>query len=259
VIPDWLNDLLLESVAPPSRWLGTRAQRIADARLTLRRRFGQASETSARRSHHLSDFGSAHPLFGGTRVVSGDQIEAELELDITSVNPPVAQGWIVGAGAIVFFAELLLTKRLFSLQPGESAAGALATILAVPLAWLALIAVLAWFERDIELDEQGVAVRRWTDRWVGRRGLRLGQPETLEARLDGPTTLVLASTNQTIELSTRLWPHTARQDLVDELPLWGVACTFDHHRHRPDRLGRRRRHRERAAALAAEALTGRPD
>jgi hypothetical protein len=257
VIPDWLDDLLLESVAPPSNWLGTRAQRLADARLTLRRRFGAAREAPAARSHALRDLGGAHPLFAGSRIVGGDEIEADLELEITSINPPVVQGWIVAAGVIVFIAELLLMKQLFA-DAGASAARGFATVVVVPLVWLALIALVGWFERDVELDEGGVAVRRWTDRWLRHPGLRLGQPNDLTARLDGRFGLVLASPQRTIRASTRLWSQTARQDLVDELPLWGVDCTFDHHRHRPDRPGRRRRHRERAAAVATERAH-RPD
>jgi hypothetical protein len=238
-VPDWLTDLLLESIAPPSNWLPSRAERLADARQTLRRRFGAARELGARPSHHLRDFGSAHPLFGGSRVVSGDEIEAAMEVEITTVNPPSAQGWIVITGAIVFVVELFMVKGLVTTP--RTGVDAVASAAIGPLVWLAAIAALGWFERSIELNESGVRVRRWTDRWLGRAGFAVGPPEGLVARLDDPVSLILRSSGGSIRVSLRLWPHTARQDLVDELPIWGVDCSFDRHRHRPDRPGRRGR------------------
>lgn len=64
-------------------------------------------EMPARPSHHLRDFGGAHPFFGGSRIVSGDEIEADLETEITTVNPPIAQGWMVGLGAVAFIVALI--------------------------------------------------------------------------------------------------------------------------------------------------------
>jgi len=38
---------------------------------------------------------------------------------------------------------------------------------------------------------------------------------------------------------------------VDELPIWGIDCEFDRHRHRHDRPGRRRRAQDRREARLA--------
>jgi hypothetical protein len=249
----WLADLLFESVAPPPVWLGSRAERLADARMTLRRRFGLQRETSVRASHRLRDFGSAHPLFTGTRIVPGDEIEAELEQDVTTVNPPVAQGWIVATGAVLLIVELFALKRLVTEDQGPTSVGTFAMLFGAPLLWLAAIAVVGWFEHIIELTEDGVVVRSWTSRWLRRPGRHLGPPDAVTARLERPLELVLSSPMASVEISTWLWGQTARQDLVDELPIWGIDCAFDAHRHRHDRPGRRHRarlRRERAAVAA---------
>jgi hypothetical protein len=184
-----------------------------------------------------------------------------MELEITSVNPPVAQGWIVGIGAIVFIVDLFMLNWLIDDRTPGAGPTAAAIGVAVPLLWLAAIGVVGWFERLIELDEGGVRVRRWTDRWLGRPGTELGPPETISARLDDPISLVLESPNATSKVSLRLWPQTARQDMVDELPIWGVDTEFGHHRHRPERPGRRRRHelRQDAQRQADDVARGGPD
>jgi hypothetical protein len=227
----------------------SRAQRLADARLTLRRRFGGAREASARPSHHLRDLGSAHPLSSGTRVVSGDEIESDLELDITNVNPPIAQGWIVLTGFIVGLVALFGLKAIVD---GES----IATAVAVIAIWLVAVGVVGYLERAIELDETGVAIRRWTDRWLGRRGIELGPAGDVAAGLTDATTLEMSSSRGRAVVDLRPWGPTARQDLVDELPIWGIDCAFDRHRHRPDRPGRRLRHQlKRAAAAGGDSAT----
>jgi len=256
---DWLSDLLLESVVPPSNWLPSRAERLADARVTLRRRFGMARETSVRASHHLRDLGAALPMFGGTRVVPGDEIEAAMELEITSVNPPVPQGWIVGTGGIVFFVELFMLDWLIGDRTAGSAGRPAAIAVGVALLWLAAIIAVGWIERSIELDEGGIRVRRWTERWFGRPGITLGPPEGVAAALEDPISLTLRSPAASVHVSLRLWPQTARQDLVDELPIWGVDCEFGHHRHRAERPGRRRRHELRRAAAMGSSKGSEPD
>jgi hypothetical protein len=253
---DWLADLLLESVAPPPVWMGSRAERLADAHLTLRRRFGLQRETGARASRRLRDFGSAHPLVGGTRIVPGDEIEAELELEITTVNPPVAQGWIVATGAILLIVELFTLRQIVADPLHPIPLSTFAIFFGAPLLWLAAIGVVGWFEHEIELTESGVVVRRWTDRWLRRSARTVGPPAEVKAWLESPFELALSGASATVEVSLWLWPQTARQDLVDELPIWGIDCEFDRHRHRHDRPGRRRRaqHRRdaRLARLAGE-------
>jgi len=238
-VPDWLDDLALESISPPSNWLPSRAQQLADAHLTIRRRFGQMKGAPGRPSHHLRDFGGAHPLFSGSRIVSGDEIEAELERAITTVNPPIAQGWMVGLGAIAFIVAITGINGLW--VGGTSRGGIEAGLVALGavVGWLGLVTLVAWRQHSIELDFDGVRVRRWTDRWLRRPGQRLGPPGMNRARLTSPLHLELYSEVGRASVSLRLWPHSARQDLVDELPIWGVDCEFARHQHRPDRRPRR--------------------
>ncbi len=238
-MPDWLEDLALESIAPPDNWLPSRAQQLADAHLTIRRRFGLMSETPARPSHHLRDLGAAHPLISASRIVSGDEIEADLEAEITSVNPPIAQGWMVGLGAVVFIVALIEVDRLW--VGGTSREGLTAGVVALlaVAGWLGLVMFVAWLQHGIELDLDGVRVRRWTDGWLGRPGLRLGPPDLVRATLTSPLRLKLEGDLGSGSVSLRLWPHSARQELVEELPIWGVDCEFAHHRHRPNRRRRR--------------------
>ena len=235
---DWLQDLLLESPVPPSNWLPSRAQRLADARITLRRRFGLAGGTSGRRPHYLRDMGSAYPLFGASRSVSGERVEAELESDITTVNPPIMQGWCVGLTIIALWFVLVGLASINA--PGTGSTGPLYIGWAIAT-WAAVVGVVGWLQRVIELDDDGVHVRRWTDVWLRRTGLVLGPPSSLVARLATPSSLVIDGPTGACRLSLWLWPNSARSDLVDELPLWGVDCTFDRHRRRPTRGRRRRR------------------
>jgi hypothetical protein len=118
------------------------------------------------------------------------------------------------------------------------------------LAWLVAILVVARRQRTIELDTDGVRIRSWLERWRGRPGVLLGAPAALRARLASRLHLEIdRPTGPTIEISLALWPHTARQDLVDELPIWGADCAFDQHRHRHDRGHRRRKARATATRL----------
>jgi hypothetical protein len=237
-VPDWLDDLALESIAPPPVWLPSRSERLADAALTLQRRFGRRSEVSPRPSHRLHDT----ILYGaGPRIVSGDEIESEMEVELTAINPPIAQGWIVVTGSIVFL-WLLLHIRSVIAAPLNGLGPAIATAIWPAAAWLIAIFVVARRQMTVELDSDGIRIRSWLDRWRGRAGVLLGLPDQVRARLTSPLHLEIADARGTvIEISLALWPHTARQDLVDELPIWGAECAFDHHRHRHDRGHRRRK------------------
>jgi hypothetical protein len=197
-------------------------------------------EAPARSSHHLRDFGGAHPFFGGSRIVSGDEIEADLETEITTVNPPIAQGWMVGLGAVAFIVALIGVNAWWI--GGSSAEGVKAGVSALLAmgGWLGLVLFVAWRQRGIELDLDGVRVRRWTDRWFRRSGVRLGPADLVRAALTSPLRLTLESDRGVVSVSLGLWPHSARQELAEELPIWGVDCEFAHHRHRPGSRRRRR-------------------
>jgi hypothetical protein len=245
-MPAWIRDLLLESPVPPSSWMPSRAERLADARDTLRRRFGQQRFTSTRAAHRLRDFSSAHPFASGTRYVSGQAVEADLEADITSVNPPVIQGWaylllpFVAAGMVV---GIGLAGRPDQLGP------AILGLLGAPAAWLLVLVAWGSGQRAIELGEDGVRVPRWTDIWLRRPRSSLGGPETLRATLDGGRTLVIDGPDGDVRLSIRTWSATARADMHDELPIWGIDCRFgEHQRAHGKHPGRRRRGRRSTAS-----------
>jgi hypothetical protein len=233
----FIEDLLLESPVPPSNWMPSRAERLADARDTLRRRFGEKHEQAQRPAHRLRDLGSAHPLYSGTRIVSGERIEADLEADVTTANPPILQGWAVILLVVVggsMLAGLVALRR-------SGWEVALALFVGVPCAWVLLVVLSACGQRVIELGVDGVRIRRWTDVWLGRPGRGLGSPEELHATLPHPYHLVIAGKAGSVRLGLRTWPPSARADAIDELPIWGIECDFGHHRHHHSRRTRRSR------------------
>jgi hypothetical protein len=253
---DWLTDLLLESPAPPANWVPSRAQRLADARITLRRRFGLARGTAGRRPHYLHDLNRVHGVFGSSRVVSGAEIEADLESDITSINPPIMQGWILGATLVAGWLALVGMADLGA--PGTGRAGWL--LIGQGLAgWLILVCSVAWVQRVIDLDDDGVHVRRWTDVWLRRQGRLLGPPSLVTARLDSPSQLIIEGPGERCRLRLWLWPASARADLVDELPAWGVDCTFERHRHRPRHDRRSRRREGQMGLLSTSRMNAAPE
>jgi hypothetical protein len=206
----------------------SRTERLADARLTLRRRFGQARGGPARPSHRLRDLGSAHPLASGTRFVSGESVEVDLEADITSVNPPIVQGWAYLLFAVAAAVALL---GMGTLRQGGDTVLAIVELLGAPIGWLLALVGWGYGQRTIELGSDGVRVRRWTDVWFGRPGLRLGSPEALHASIADATAVALDGAVARVRVGIRTWGSTARADLVDELPTWGVDCDFGRHGH----------------------------
>jgi hypothetical protein len=156
------------------------------------------------------------------------------------VNPPIAQGWMVGLGAVAFIVALIGVNAWWIGGTSSGGVRAGASALLVVGGWLGLVLFVAWRQRGIELDVDGVHVRRWTDRWFRRRGLRLGPPDLVRATLTSPLRLTLESDGSAVSVSLRLWPHSARQELAEELPIWGVDCEFAHHRHRSGSRRRRR-------------------
>jgi hypothetical protein len=232
-MPTWLRDLLFESPIPPSSWMPSRAERLADARITLRRRFGKAGGTPAPPAHRLRDLGSAHPLASGTRYISGESIEADLEEDITTINPPIVQGWAYLAFVL---ASAMLLVGMASLRTGEPLPVAIVKLAAGPVLWVLVVAAWGFSQRSIVLTDGGVHVRRWTDTWLGREGIRIGDPALLRARLAAGPAVVIEGSRPPCRVSMLAWGSSASDDVVDELPAWGIDCDFGRHR------GHRRHH-----------------
>jgi hypothetical protein len=216
----------------------SRSARLARARVTLRRRFGESRSTSPGPSHRLRDLGSAYPLFGGTRVVTGDEIEEALQHDITTINSPVLQGWSAGFLIAAIAATIFLTPEVRSVALADGVAIAVATLALPFLTWLGSNVLWGLGQETLELDERGVRVRRWSSFGRWREGRVIGLPADLRARLESPDGLVIEGPGGAIRVSLRSWRPSARAELVDELPLWGVACAFG------AQPSRRRRQRE---------------
>lgn len=233
MIPGWLADLLLESPAPPPNWLPSRTSRLADARLTLRRRFGQG-RASNRASHRLRDVGWPYPFFGGSRFVSGTEIEADFEDDITTVNPPILQGWAAIALVAAVVGEIL---GFVGLADGDLPR-ALALFIGSVVVWLLAVAVVGVYQRVITLGSTGVVARRWTDVWLGRHGVHLGEPAAVRIGHVGTHRIDIVGEHHTMTFDIRLWPRSAREDLAEEPALWGVrmdpAPGDRHQRRHPD-------------------------
>ena len=249
-MPDWLDDLALESVAPPPVWLPNRAARLADAGTVLARRFGRARPGSNRPPHFVQDTTPGLYGFGG-RVISGAEVEADLEEVLTTINPPIAQGWIAASGLILWIASLQQLPTLIA-TPAATIVPELGRVAAPIVLWLLAVLLVASRQMTIELGDDGVTTRTWLARWLRRPRRRLGRPDAIRARLISRLHLELETPVGPAEVSLALWPHTARQDLVDDLPLWAVDCEFGHHRHRPER----RRHRHHLHAAPGDRPTG---
>jgi hypothetical protein len=93
---DAIRDLLLDSPIPPPNWLPDKSWRHDQARAIIARRFSDHSHPPLVSSYHLRHLGSAFPTAPGSRIVPGREIEAELEIELSQLNPPILQGWLVG-------------------------------------------------------------------------------------------------------------------------------------------------------------------
>jgi hypothetical protein len=227
----WVSSLLLESPVPPPLWLPAGNARRAQARSIVRRVFEQRARHQAwHPGHYLHDLGSAYPFFGGGRFVSGDEIETELESELTHLNPPVFQGWgLVFVVAISFLLLFVLRDAAYA-SDGEQLPIAIGGLLACLVVWAGFEVLVGRLERELELCEHGVAVRRWTDVWFHRPGSVLDDPGVLEATVTGDE-LTLVGPSGSVAVSLRIWPPSARDGLHDELEAWGIVFGHRHEQH----------------------------
>lgn len=246
----WVTELLLESPVPPSNYLPDRRSRLGIARASLR---GGAPVRNLVGSSRLRDLGSAHPFFSGSRVVSPEVVADEIEADIRSINRPVMQGWMVG---VLVPAVGLAFPGVRQLSTAADPVDVVAAIFLIALPFIATMAVITFASaRILGLDLRGdrVFVRSWLGATLGRPGRDLGPAGSLRAGVDGSVLVISGPTGGAI-LSLRAWPPSARREIVDELPLWGVDTPFVE---RPSRRAERDR-RRREMLARREARTRRP-
>jgi hypothetical protein len=237
----WLADVLLESPIPPGNYLPTRRERLGIARAMLR---GGARPNRLVDSHRLRDLGSAHPLIGATRIVPGEQIAAELEADMRSVNPPVIQGWMLGLLVLGSFPVLRASpgsplRETPATSPVRSRSSYCRWSRSSPSSRLRRRGSRPSLNRD------NVRVRTWLEARLHRLGRDLGAAKGVDARLE-PAWLVLAGPLGSARLSLRWWPPSALRDAIDELPIWGRSSAV--RRAPPERDLRREQLRRRQAA-----------
>jgi hypothetical protein len=234
----WIASLLLESPAPPPSWLPSGAERRAQARSIVHRVFERrAMHKPWHPGHRLHDLGTAYPFFAGVRFVSGDEVEYALEDELTHLNPPTFQGWAIVFVVAVAVAGLYVLRDVGNVQDGASLPDALAAMFGLVGAWVAIQIAAGSREREIELCQHGVAVRRWTDVWFHREGVILDDPALLDAALTSRE-LRLSGPSASASIPLDVWPPSAREALHDELDAWGVAFGD----RRRERHGSRQRH-----------------
>lgn len=237
----WLAELLLESPVPPPRWLPDRNSRRARARDIVRRILaGQGRHPAWHAGHTMVDL-TVMGGYGSARTVSGQEIQDAVENQLTHLNPPIVQGWSMAAAVGVCVATLFILRGAFLAQRSADLGFGFELLAAIMGAWLLVSPAIGWNERELELCDHGVAVRRWTDIWFHRPGRILGLPTTLVAVVH-PNALILSGPDSLAAVSLRLWPASARMAIHDELE--GCEVNFGH---RPgDSHHRRKNHREEA-------------
>jgi hypothetical protein len=205
---------------------------------------GQARHPAWHPGHVMSDSAPGVYGFGMSRFVSGDEIEDAIENELTHLNPPIVQGWsmlfVVAAGV----ATLLILRGAFVSAKAPDLGIGLEWLAAVAICWFLIRVVIGWNERELELCDHGVAVRRWTDIWFHRPGHVLGLPASLIAAVNRDA-LVLSGPDGSTVIPLHFWPPTARAGIHDELDGWEVSCGRrpDNHGH-PHRRKNQRRHEE---------------
>jgi RimJ/RimL family protein N-acetyltransferase len=218
----WLADFLLESPVPPAVWLPSPSERRSRARLVveaiLKRR---PPHRGWHPGHRLrADLGSPFGSFG--RSVPGTDIEAEIESVLTHLNPPIFQGWVVLLLVPVAWLLLVVLRAAAPGQELDAMPRAVAALGVGVLAVAVIVLAAGFHQREIEVCQHGIVVRRWTDAWFHRHGMVIGMPEAIRARvreghleIDGPGTA-------DVRISLSLWPPSARRDLARDLEALGL-------------------------------------
>jgi hypothetical protein len=218
----WFAELLLESPIPPAVWMPdaverrSRGRAIVDAIVR-----GRPRHKGWHRGHSLHDLGGVFAGFGFKRYISGDEVEEEITSVLTHLNPPIAQGWTYAL--IVALAWIaLLVLRAAGLPDAGALPRALLDLAIALVGCGGVVFAYGWFQREIEVCEHGIVVRRWTDVWLRRQGFVVGLPHDIRARihaarieLDGPGTADVA-------FSTTFWPPSARAGLGGDLSALGL-------------------------------------
>jgi hypothetical protein len=236
-----LRDLLLESPIPSPNWMPTRSQRLGDAAITLRRRFAKGGRLPpVRQGLRVSDITSTHLPGIGARYIPGATIEAEMEAEITTINPPTVQGW---AWLLTIPAALAVIAGLGALSRRDWAGGS-ALLFGGPAAWAVIVWVWGCFQHEVVLGDAGVAVRSWSQARLDRGGRVLGPPSELQATT-ADRRLELAGPGSKARVHLWLWPPSAIADLHDKLQAWGVGgdefASRDRHHHHHERHHRQGR------------------
>ncbi len=254
----WLNDLLLESPLPPGLWLPAPGRRRAQAHPLLERlRSGQPGPPSLP-GYRTHDRHPLYPIELTSRYVPAAEVEADFADSLTHLNPPVIQGWAAILGAIA------LVMAILSLPGGIQPSTALTIIglIVPPTLWVATVAAASRMQKTIELDTAGtVRVRRWTDAWLLRPGVVLGEAATLRMALGGHTLTLTSKGGATARIDLRPWPGSARATLADDLRGWGVGAQPMIRRRRRHHGGRSlpaRRPAPQAAGDASDATSPDP-
>src|SRR5262249_14953921 len=148
-----------------------------------------------REPYRLDDLTSTHPFLSATRFVSGEDIEAELEAEVTEINPPIIQGWAYLLLPVVGFA-MLYGLAYFGNPVDPNPLPGVLGLFGAPLAWFGVVGLWGSPVRGIFLDERGVWVRSWTSAWLRRPGMPLGRPADVSAKFTDPMDLLIVGTER---------------------------------------------------------------
>ena len=235
----WVASLLLESPLPPPRWLLSGNERRAQAGIVVRRLFERrARHTPWHEGHYLHDLGRAYPLFGAGRVVPAAEVEEALGDELGHLNPPLVQGWASGLAFLALLVMILAMRGLAEPENTRAFWTGAAMFVGAPALWLASQLVMGIVQREIELCQHGVAVRRWSDVWLHRPGRVLDEPDALCGTLTAHGVRLVGATGSAV-VATRLWPPSAREALQDELESWGIRFGNERAQHRQHRRRQR--------------------
>lgn len=219
----WLVDLLLESPVPPAIWLPNANERRSRARMVVDAIVrGRRAHRGRHRGRYLNDLRGGYHAVSSPRFVTGEEIDAAVDSALTHLNPPVLQGWLLLL-CLVPLGLVLLALRAATMEDVTAFPAALVAVL-LAVGGLALaILLVGWYQREVEVCDHGIVIRRWTDVWTDRHGTVIGMPGEIHARvhpmlleLDGPGLADLR-----IDLS--LWPPSARRTLAEDLRALGLA------------------------------------